>query len=212
MKGPDDIDREGVNRVTDSNAQVDARTELNEIPYAVNTTFVTDDMNDAVLTRVMRGPIVLNMLMVVAGILFVAMAMRINLVLNGNNWTSATSLEIIISVGMIIFGIIGLVSAIRYIVRSVNKATDQTVRRVSAFYRDRIVVKYTFDETVVSFENFYKMKTTRKLIILMFRDDRNSAEVFFVAKNGFWDQQQKKAVMTFFSNKRAVRNHARGIY
>lgn len=212
MKGPDDIDREGVNRVTDSNAQVDARTELNEIPYAVNTTFVTDDMNDAVLTRVMRGPIVLNMLMVVAGILFVAMAMRINLVLNGNNWTSATSLEIIISVGMIIFGIIGLVSAIRYIVRSVNKATDQTVRRVSAFYRDRIVVKYSFDETVVSFENFYKMKTTRKLIILMFRDDRNSAEVFFVAKNGFWDQQQKKAVMTFFSNKRAVRNHARGIY
>ena len=212
MKGPDDIDREGVNRVTDSNAQVDARTELNEIPYAVNTTFVTDDMNDAVLTRVMRGPIVLNMLMVVAGILFVAMAMRINLVLNGNNWTSATSLEIIISVGMIIFGIIGLVSAIRYIVRSVNKATDQTVRRVSAFYRDRIVVKYAFDETVVSFENFYKMKTTRKLIILIFRDDRNSAEVFFVAKNGFWDQQQKKAVMTFFSNKRAVRNHARGIY
>lgn len=212
MKGPDDIDREGVNRVTDSKTQVDARTELNEIPYAVNTTFVTDDMNDAVLTRVMRGPIVLNMLMVVAGILFVAMAMRINLVLNGNNWTSATSLEIIISVGMIIFGIIGLVSAIRYIVRSVNKATDQTVRRVSAFYRDRIVVKYAFDETVVSFENFYKMKTTRKLIIFMFRDDRNSAEVFFVAKNGFWDQQQKKAVMTFFSNKRAVRNHARGIY
>lgn len=172
-----------------------------EEPYAVNNTAVTDEMNKTVLTRVMRGPLLVNTMMIAAGLVFIGIIFLISGLVGKSPWSNSYALELILCSVMVIFGSYGYLSVKKYIKKSVSGASQSAVRRKTYFYSDKLVVDIAFEETEVEIAKFVKMKETKTLLILFFKGENNRTEVFFVAKDGFENEAQRDAVVTFFSKK-----------
>ena len=111
MSDDTNIIEETVNRQGDETVNPEAAPE--EEPFAVNNTTVTDEMNKAVLTRVMKGPIITNTCMIILGLFSEGFSALVNALLGKRMISTANIVELSVGLLLIVLGVYGLISVRR---------------------------------------------------------------------------------------------------
>ncbi|MBO4261205.1 MAG: YcxB family protein [Clostridia bacterium] len=204
MSDDTNIIEETVNRQGDETVNPEAAPE--EEPFAVNNTTVTDEMNKAVLTRVMKGPIITNTCMIILGLFSEGFSALVNALLGKRMFSTANIVELSVGLLLIVLGVYGLISVRRYINNAVRSASETVARRKTSFYKDKFTVEIAFEETEVNLDYFSKMKQTKTLLIFYFKGYQTRSDVYFVAKEGFENESQLEAVVSFFNDKSKTAN------
>ena len=178
-----------------------------EIPYARNTTTISDEINRSVLLRISRGQIILNALMIAAGIAVIVILIVVNNLSGAGLFSSASNItELVICAVLIAMGVFGLVSVLTQINNSVNAASEFAARRQTEFYEDRILVTAGLDESEIPADRFVKLAETGKLFLFYFKSDNSRMEIFILSKDGFESEEDKAKVLERFGRKKREKN------
>ncbi len=179
-----------------------------ELPYAVNTTQITDEINKKAVTRMMRKLFVMNLLMILGGIASGALLAVICLLRDPAGFEGFDIVQLVICILLAVMGVLGLVSAANTVKTTVKNAPDRNSVRKTSFYDGCFLVETGEETALVPVSGFVKMVRYGDLLLFYFKPEGDSGrtEVFFVSKEGFEDESQAEKVLETFGKKKKRKN------